>query len=50
MDKPLLKKANFATFLNRCFYYQKRVVIYRERHQTLFREEINQKRNIDEIF
>ena len=36
MDQPLLKNANCATFLNRCFYGQKRLVFYIERHQTHF--------------
>ena len=35
MDKPLWKDTNFASFLYRCFYGQKRLVFYIERHQTL---------------
>ena len=31
----LWKNANFATFLNRCFYSLERLVLYLERHQTL---------------
>ena len=49
MDKPLWKDANFATFLNGCFYGQKRLVFYIDRHQTLFLGERNLKRNIHEI-
>ena len=49
MDKPLWKDANFATFLNGCFYGQKRLGFYIDRHQTLFLGERNLKRNIDEI-
>ena len=49
MDKPLWKDANFATFLNGCFYGQKRLGFYIARHQTLFLGERNLKRNIDEI-
>ena len=36
MEYPHWKNANFASFLNRCFYGQKRVLFYIERHQTLF--------------
>ena len=36
MNKPLWKNTNFASFLYRCFYGQKRLVFYIERHQTLF--------------
>ena len=43
MDKPLLKNANFATCLNRCFYGQKRLVFVINRHETLFLGEMYQK-------
>ena len=50
MDKPLWKDANFATFLNGCFYGQKRLVFYIDRHQTLFLGEMYLKGNTEEIF
>ena len=45
----LWKNAIFATFLNRSFYGQDRLVFYRERHQTLFLGEMYLKGNTEEI-
>ena len=50
MDKPVWKDANFATFLNGCFYGQKRLGFYIERHQTQFLAEMFLKGNTEEIF
>ena len=49
MEQPLLKNANFATFLNRSFYGQKRLVFYIERLQTLFLGEMYLKGKKKEI-
>ena len=43
------KKGNFATFLNRCFHGEERLLFYIERHQTLFLGQISLKRNDKEI-
>ena len=47
MHKRLWKDANLATFLNRCFKGQNRLVFYVERHQTLFLRQMNLKGNTE---
>ena len=43
------KNENFATFLNRCFYGQERLVFYLELYQTLFKAKCGLKETINQF-